>query len=380
MKKSDRPAGLYLHIPFCRRKCLYCDFCSHAGCGADIVDAYVGRLCAELALRAPALAKYTFDTVYFGGGTPTLLSPAHFSCLLDSVRSHYTLTPDAEITTECNPATVDGHGLLALRQAGINRLSIGLQSANDGELQALGRIHTAADAFATVRAAREAGFDNLSLDLMYGIPSQTRDSFRRTLDAVLSLSPEHISAYSLILEEGTPFWDARESLPLPDEDAVCDMAAEALSTLRAAGYERYEISNFARAGYESRHNLHYWRMDDYLGVGIAAHSLVDGVRYQNRPDLAAYLNGEDVREGEEILTESAARDEAVMLGLRLSEGIDKRAFADRFGVDFDRAYGASVARFVRMELLLDTPKSVAFTDAGMMVSNAVLSEMLSFAP
>lgn len=376
MKKSNPTAGLYLHIPFCRRKCLYCDFCSHAGMGADVMDRYVNRLCDELTRRAAMVAGHTFDTVYFGGGTPTLLSPVHFSRLLDTVRSHYTLTPDAEITTECNPATVDGHALASLRRAGINRLSIGMQSAHNEELEALGRIHTHADTVSTVRAARSAGFDNLSLDLMYGIPSQTRDSFARSLDAVLSLSPEHISAYSLILEEGTPFWDAKDALPLPDEDAVCAMTDAALSTLRTAGYERYEISNFAKDGYRSRHNLHYWRMDDYLGVGIAAHSLMGGVRLQNRPDLTAYLDGEDVSEQEEVLTPAEAIDETVMLGLRLSEGVDKVAFRDRFGVSLDDRYGHMTARFARMGLLIDTPDRLALTDGGMAVSNTILSEIL----
>lgn len=376
MKKSDPTAGLYLHIPFCRRKCLYCDFCSYAGMGADTVEAYVNRLCDELICRSATVKNHTFDTVYFGGGTPTLLSPVQFSRLLDTARSHVALTPDAEITTECNPATVDGHALASLRRAGINRLSIGMQSAADEELRALGRIHTHADTVATVRAARAAGFDNLSLDLMYGIPSQTRDSFARTLDAALSLSPEHVSAYSLILEEGTPFWDVQDTLPLPDEDAVCDMTADALSVLRGAGYERYEISNFALPGRASRHNLHYWRMDDYLGVGIAAHSLVGGVRLQNRPDLAAYLGGEDVSEQEEGLTPAAAMDETLMLGLRLSEGVDKSAFLSRFGMSLDERYGHKTARFVHLGLLVDTPDRLFLTDDGMAVSNTILSDIL----
>lgn len=376
MKKSKSAAGLYIHIPFCRRKCLYCDFCSYPDRDEATFARYADRVCRELADRAAALAGKEIDTVYFGGGTPTLLSPAHFSRLLDSVRAHYTLTPDAEITTECNPATVDARALSELRSLGMNRLSIGMQSADDGELQALGRIHTAAQAADTVRAARAAGFDNLSLDIMYGIPTQTRDSFARTLDTVLALEPEHISAYSLILEEGTPFWSMQDALPLPDEDAVCDMTAHALSVLRRAGYERYEISNFARDGRRSRHNVHYWNLDDYLGVGVAAHSLIGRVREQNRPDLAAYLGGEDITEREELLDDKSLRDEYVMLRMRLADGVDKREFCTRFGAEFDGLYGAQVQKFARMGLLIDTPERAAFTDEGFMVSNTVLSEML----
>ncbi len=376
MKKSKSTAGLYIHVPFCRRKCLYCDFCSYPDHSEATVGRYADRVCREMTDRAAALAGREIDTVYFGGGTPTLLSPAHFARLLDTVRAHYALAPDVEITTECNPATVDAHALSELRRLGINRLSIGMQSANDAELRALGRIHTAAQAADTVRAARAAGFDNLSLDIMYGIPGQTRDTFARTLDAVLSLEPEHVSAYSLILEEGTPFWEARASLPLPDEDTVCDMSADALSFLRNAGYERYEISNFAKGGYRSRHNLHYWNLDDYLGVGVAAHSLLGRVREQNRPDLAAYLAGEHITEREELLDGKTLCDEYVMLRMRLADGVDKREFCTRFGAKLDELYGEQVQKFARMGLLFDTPERVAFTDQGFMVSNAVLAEML----
>ena len=376
MMKKSKSAALYFHIPFCRRKCLYCDFCSYAGCDGDTMEAYVTCLCREAERRAPMLVGRAVDTVYFGGGTPTLLPPRAFCRLLDTVRACYTLAEDAEITAECNPATADEAKLTAMRRAGINRLSIGAQSANDGELAVLGRIHTHADTVATVHAARGAGFENVSLDVMYGIPHQTRDSFRRTLEAVVSLLPEHISAYSLILEEGTPFFEAREHLKLPDEDAVCDMTDTALSVLRAQGYERYEISNFARPNQQSRHNLHYWNMDDYLGFGIAAHSLIGRCRTQNRADLAAYLRGEDVSEREEMLDDRTARDEYVMLALRLAAGVHKATFARRFGIDFDAAYGTAAAPFVRLGLLTDTPRSIAFTDRGFAVSNAVLSEML----
>lgn len=374
MKKNNPTAGLYLHVPFCLRKCLYCDFCSFAGREGDRAR-YVERLCREMVDRAASVAHLTFDTVYLGGGTPTLLSSAQLARLLEVARTHLRILPDAEVTVECNPATADAAKLAALREAGFNRLSIGMQSGCDGELRALGRAHDTRAAIETVRSARQAGFDNVSLDLMLGIPHQTRESLDRTLDTVLSLAPEHISAYSLILEEGTPFYDARGTLPLPDEDTVVALTEQAFTALADAGYGRYEISNFAKVGFASRHNLHYWRMDDYLGVGIAAHSLIGRERLQNRPDLDGYLSGEEITEREELLSDEVARDEYVMLGLRLVEGIDKQAFSARFGQDFDAFYPA-VATYARMGLMVDTPARAAFTDKGFAVSNAVLSEIL----
>ena len=340
------------------------------------MDIYVARLCEELAQKAPLAATHTIDTVYFGGGTPTLLSPYHFERLLGTVQTHYTLSDDTEITTECNPATADADKLCALRALGINRLSIGAQSAVDDELLALGRIHTYRDTVATFRAARAAGFDNISLDVMFGIPHQTPESFSHTLDEILSLSPEHISAYSLIVEPNTPFFEAGASLPLPDEDALCDMSELLLTRLRGAGYERYEISNFARDGRRSRHNCHYWNMDDYLGFGPAAHSLIGNVRTGHSHDLDAYLKGKDITEPEETLDEMAARDEYVMLRLRLSDGVNKKDFFARFGQEFDGFYATAAEKFVAAGLLVDTPERIYFTDRGFSVSNMVLSEML----
>jgi oxygen-independent coproporphyrinogen-3 oxidase len=376
MMKKNKPLGLYIHVPFCLRKCLYCDFCSFAGMDAATMDTYVARLCEELVQKAPLAATHTVDTVYFGGGTPTLLSPCHFARLLDTVRAAYRLSDDAEITVECNPAMADADKLRALRSLGVNRLSIGAQSAVDDELAALGRIHTFKDTQKTYRAAREAGFDNISLDVMFGIPQQTMESFSHTLDEILSLVPEHISAYSLIVEPDTPFFEAQDRLPLPDEDTLCDMSALLLERMRDAGYERYEISNFAREGRRSRHNCHYWNMDDYLGFGPAAHSLVGHIRTGHSRDLAAYLAGQDTSEPEEMLDEKTARDEYVMLRLRLADGVDKTEFFARFGQDFDAVYAKSAAPFVSAGLLSDTAERMAFTDKGFDVSNTVLSEML----
>ncbi len=367
---------MYLHIPFCLGKCNYCDFCSFAGSDGATRSRYVVRLCEELIRRAPRAKGRAVDTLYFGGGTPTLLSLDEIGRLLDTVRQNYVLLPDAEITIECNPATADGKKLTALRALGINRLSIGAQSANDDELAALGRLHRFADTIQTVKAARAAGFENLSLDVMYGIPRQTQASFAHTLAELLSLSPEHLSVYSLIVEPDTPFFAAGDALPLPDEDTVCAMTDHLLATARAAGYARYEISNFAKAGYASRHNLHYWNLDDYLGFGPVAHSLLGNVRTGHSRDLAAYLNGADTTEPEELLDEVAAKDEYVMLRLRLAAGVEKQEFFDRFGVAFDAVYGERVRPFVRQGFLVDDGERIAFTDRGFAVSNAVLSEIL----
>ncbi len=376
MMKKNKSLGLYIHIPFCRRKCLYCDFCSFAGQSDDTMDAYVLRLCEELAQAASLCADHTVDTVYIGGGTPTLLTAPQMEDLLRTVRTCYVLSDNVEITAECNPATADEDKLRALFSLGINRLSIGAQSAIACELRALGRIHTFEDTKQTYFSARRAGFDNISLDVMFGIPHQTLDSFSHTLDEILALSPEHISAYSLIVEPDTPFFDAGSSLPLPDEDTLCDMSALLLSRLRATGYERYEISNFAKDGKVSRHNLRYWNMEDYLGFGPAAHSLMGRIRTGHSRDLAAYLAGQDITEPEETMDEKTARDEYVMLRLRLSDGIDKQAFLDRFGQNFDEIYAPLAARFIAAGLLTDTPERIAFTDQGFDVSNVVLSEML----
>lgn len=376
MINGQNPAGIYIHVPFCRKKCQYCDFCSVAASSEPMRAAYVVRLCDELARTSPTAHGRRFDTVYFGGGTPTLLTAQQLCDILAAVRQYYTVEADAEITLECNPATVDGDALHTLRRGGFNRLSIGMQSANDAELCALGRIHRHADVLRTVDAARAAGFDNLSLDLMYGIPGQTQDSFAKTLQQAIALAPEHLSAYSLIIEPGTPFYDRRDTLPLPDEDALCAMTEQLLTTLRGAGYERYEISNFSRPGKESRHNLHYWSMDDYLGFGPAAHALWCGTRTGHSRDIAAYLDGADITEPEEVLNRDAERDEYVMLRLRLARGIDKAAYRARFDEPFDARYAARLAPYLAAGYARSDADTVALTDRGMDISNHILSELL----
>jgi oxygen-independent coproporphyrinogen-3 oxidase len=374
--------GLYLHVPFCVRKCRYCDFYS-AAADKGARTAYVRALCKHLAAEAPALRPFAVDTVYVGGGTPTLLDAAEFKEVLDTVRAHYNLECDAEITAECNPVTnAEGmtEGLIA---AGVNRLSIGLQSVHERELELLGRPHGFAEFEKTYRAARQAGFENISVDLMFGIPDQTVQSFSKSLDTVIGLAPEHVSAYGLRIEEGTPFYTMRKGLVLPDEDAEADMAELAAAKLKDAGYEHYEISNYARPGKRSRHNMRYWLGADYLGFGPGAHSYLNGVRFDTPAERAAYVDNVEngdlaaLRQNAVSILGKEKTDEYVMLHMRLFEGIELADFSHRFGTKFEALYGDTTP-LERAGLLCRTADRIAFTERGMRVSNAILSDWLDF--
>lgn len=367
--------GIYIHVPFCLSKCHYCDFCSRTRADDETKSLYVKRLCEEIRACAEKLGdlRPNADTVYFGGGTPTLLSSEQFGEILGVINDCFGIERCAEITAETNPKTADRSKLGEMRALGINRLSIGMQSVHDGELRALGRIHTHADFLAAFDDARRAGFDNISADLMYGIPLQTKESFEISVRTLVSLAPEHISSYCLTVEEGTNFARRRESLNLPDDDSVSDMYLLMTDILKSSGYEKYEISNFANKGQVSRHNLKYWKREDYLGFGPAAHSFWGGVRYSNSRDVEAYLRGEDICEGSEKIDKDGAMDEYVMLRMRLSEGINVRDFEELFGIRFMSRYGNTFKRFSPEYVCID--KNVCrFTDKGMFVSNFILSE------
>jgi len=366
--------GIYIHVPFCLSKCHYCDFCSRTRADEETKSLYVKRLCEEIKGFGKGLdCRPVADTVYFGGGTPTLLSPAQFSMILDTVNEVFGIERGAEITAETNPKSTDPSRLREMRQLGINRLSIGMQSVYDNELKALGRIHTFSDFTDTYLDARRAGFDNISADLMYGIPEQSIESFRRSVETLAVAHPEHISSYCLTVEDGTNFGRRRESLILPDEDAVSEMYIMMTEMLRAYGYEKYEISNFAHKGQVSRHNLKYWRREDYIGFGPAAHSFFGGVRFANSRDVEGYLNGQDIKEYSEIIKGDDAMDEYVMLGMRLREGINIAEFNRLFDNDFMTRYGNIFRRFAPEYISIDDGRC-AFTDKGMFVSNYILSE------
>jgi len=334
MKPVPKPLGLYIHIPFCKQKCAYCDFYSLAG-REDRMDDYTAALCAHLTETAAFAAGHTVDTVYFGGGTPSYLGEKRLVKLLKTVQKRYRLARDAEITLEANPDSAgDWKFLKALRKAGFNRLSLGMQSADDGELAEIGRVHTASQVRAAVEAARKAGFENLSLDLIYGLPHQTLDQWRRSLEAAVSLSPEHMSCYGLKVEEGTPLFLRRESAGLPGDEIQAEMYLYTVDFLARHGFRQYEISNFARTGRASRHNLKYWTLGEYAGFGPGAHSDFGGVRYAYERDLEGYIRG--VRDHAPLLSESETippleRDtEWLMLRARTAMGLAPQEFEHRF--------------------------------------------------
>ena len=332
------PLALYLHIPFCKSKCLYCDFYSLPR-GEETMDRYCAALSRHLAAWAPQAAGYTVDTVYFGGGTPSYLGHARLASLLETVFRHYRVDPGAEITLEANPDSVGGReSAAALRAAGFNRVSLGLQSADDGELRAVGRVHTFAQAAQAVEDLRAGGFDNLSLDLIYGLPGQDLAGWSRTLERTADLGPDHLSCYGLKVEEGTPLWRMRDSLDLPDDDLQADMYLDTVERLARRGYCQYEISNFARPGRESRHNLKYWQLAPYAGFGPGAHSDFGGERYACVRDLEAYCRG--IERGGDVLeqrTPISCRERAVeylMLGLRTVQGVSGQEFTAVAGLPF----------------------------------------------
>ena len=334
MKAAVKPLGLYIHIPFCKQKCVYCDFYSLAG-NESRMDDYTDALCAHLTETAPFAAGHTVDTVYFGGGTPSYLGERRLVKILKTVQKQYHVAKDAEITLEANPDSAgDWKYLKALRKAGVNRVSLGMQSACDEELREIGRVHTMEQVRAAVEAARKAKIDNLSLDLIYGLPGQTMERWQANLTAAVDLAPEHLSCYGLKVEEGTPLYARRDSADLPGDEEQADMYLWTVEYLARHGYQQYEISNFARTGRESRHNLKYWTLGEYAGFGPGAHSDFGGVRYAYEKDLAGYIRG--IREGAPMLSENDRipdmdRDvEWVMLGLRTVYGLDPADFERRF--------------------------------------------------
>ena len=368
--------GIYIHIPFCLQKCLYCDFCSFPRAESSRIEQYIDALMAQTVSWAGRCAAYEVDTIYFGGGTPTLLNLSQWERLFGVLHRHFRILPDAEITAETNPATADHTYLRTLRSLGVNRLSMGIQSADTAELKALGRVHDFKQAQQTFADAREAGFDNISIDLMLGIPHQTQESLARTLREFTALAPEHISAYLLKIEDGTPFGHMRDTLPLPDEDLQCDLYTDTVTTLAAAGYSRYEISNFARPNRHSRHNLRYWLGRPYLGLGLAAHSDFGGRRFSAGRDISAYLAGKWIEESAEIDKEER-RAEYIMLRLRLEEGIDLADYRARFGRDLLAEHAQTLAPYRRAGLLREEDGRLALTTEGMLLSNTILADLLA---
>ena len=370
--------GLYIHIPFCVKKCNYCDFCSFDALKAEDKDLYVSALCNELTHEFEALHGRTVDTVFFGGGTPSLLNEKQFENIFSVIGKYYNRTDSAELSAEINPATASMEKLRFMRSLGINRLSIGMQSLNDNELSLLGRAHTAKDFYSCFENARNSGFDNINVDLMYGIPEQTLSSFERTLDLTLSLGSEHISAYALKIEEGTPFFKSRASLSLPDEDSEYNMYMLCAEKMKGAGYSHYEISNYAKVGRECRHNLRYWKDLEYIGVGVSAYSYFNNKRYGNTNNIADYISNSGICQKVNIekIGEREREYEYIMLALRLGCGIDDVEFKKLFGVSFFEKYDSAVRMFENSEYAEKTGTNFHLTDKGMYVSNSIIYEFL----
>lgn len=377
-RNNMRELELYIHIPFCVRKCKYCDFLS-APATAQVQNAYMEALLTEI--RAANASDCIVVSVFIGGGTPTVVEAEWILRLMDTVRERFELTEDAEITMEMNPGTVTAESLATYRQAGINRLSIGCQSARDEELKAIGRIHNFEQFLDTYEKVRAAGFVNVNVDLMSALPGQTLQNWEESLKRILALNPqpEHISAYSLIVEEGTPFYEMYErgELDLPDEDTEREMYWKTAEILSEYGYDRYEISNYAKPSFACRHNCGYWTRCDYLGFGIGAASLYDNTRFHNTASLQIYLdNPLNCREDIQILSSREQMEETMFLGLRMLKGVDTQRFKANFGATVDKIYGAQIQESISEGLLARNEESVFLTEKGLDLSNYVMAKFL----
>jgi oxygen-independent coproporphyrinogen-3 oxidase len=378
---NSMSVSLYVHFPFCLRKCLYCDFNSLAD-SPVLPDEYTGAVLKEMDLRAGRLsAPVAAPTLYFGGGTPSLMAPRDVGSVVDAAVRLFNLAGDAEITLEANPGTLSAERLAGYRAAGVNRLSLGVQSFNDAFLQQLGRVHTAREAQDAFTLARQAGYANIGIDLIHSLPGESIADWQGELERAVALGPEHISAYGLSVEEGTPFHDLAQvgRLHLPDEEAGLQMFTHTAEYLQAKGYEHYEISNFARSGFRSRHNQVYWCRKDYLGFGAGAHSFLRrpgfGTRWSNAPaplDYMRTLAMDTLPEGDMAkLTEREAMAEFLFLGLRMRAGVEPSRFHREFGVDFDEAYPGVLPRLLAEGLLESRGDRLRLTGSGLVLANQV---------
>lgn len=372
-------SSVYIHIPFCATKCYYCAFNTYTFHKAQ-AKAYLTALRTEMALYASEAAP--LQTIFIGGGTPSILSTNGLDLLFAEIREHFQITTDAEITVECNPGTVDEEKLKVMREARVNRLSFGLQAMHDETLKQLGRIHTVAEFLHSYHLAREHGFENINIDLIFALPKQTMTSWQYTLHEVISLMPVHISAYNLVMEEETPFyewWKAGE-LHLPTEDIEADMFQYAIETLTAHGYTHYEICNFARPNRAAKHNLVYWNNQPYIGLGAGACGYVDGVRYTNSRGITPYINALSQRNkpiyDAEHLTGHAEKAETLMLALRKREGISISDYQHRFGEEIEAEFGNILKKWIDLQLLERTTTHLRFTSRGLFLANEVFVELM----
>ena len=379
---------VYIHIPFCVKKCDYCDFLSFAA-DEQTQKSYVAALQKELAFYGAKYKDRRITTIFIGGGTPSWLKEDYMQAIMETVYHYFSVEQDAEITIECNPGTITEHKFEVYRRIGINRLSIGLQSVHNEELKILGRIHTFEQFLKTYDMARKHGFSNINIDLMSSLPGQTPEIFCDSLYQVLKLKPEHISVYSLIIEKGTPFYELyrfdavrqaagmqTESLPTEEEEYQTTKMTQHI--LKEAGYHWYEISNFAKPGYECRHNIGYWKRVDYLGVGLGASSLIDNVRYSNTRDLYTYLSvpADSLHETAAQITRNEQMEEFMFLGLRMRDGFYRDEFTQAFGIPIEAVYGDALNHLQQEELLLKREGRIYLTDKGMDLNNYVVAQFM----
>ena len=375
----SRMLGIYIHIPFCRSKCDYCDFYSLAG-KEQWMDSYLKALLFQIKEKAGALRDYQVDTIYFGGGTPSYYGEGRLREILSVVRNHYSVSRTPEITVECNPDSVDKKSLLRLRRAGVNRISLGMQSGNPVQLSALNRPHDMNQVEAAMTLLREVKIDNVSLDLIYGLPGQSMESWQESLRQAMALAPEHISAYGLKVEEGTPlFKRVLSGEEIADDDLQADMYLQMVDTLSKNGYRQYELSNFSKTARESRHNLKYWMGREYLGFGPGAHSDLAGARFSYQRDLegfiAGVLHGENVLDEYEEISKAERAREYLMLRMRTQRGIEEWEYRREFTMNFD-AIEQKLLQFEGQGFVVQSGDRWHFTPQGFLLSNTLISQML----
>ena len=390
MNNKKQALGIYIHIPFCEKKCDYCDFLSGPA-NNEVKKNYIKALLNEIKSYKGLVEEYLVKTIFIGGGTPSSIDPNYIDEILDSINRNLLVEAD-EITIELNPGTLSKDKLDTYKDAGINRLSIGLQSTNNKELKLLGRIHTYEEFIENYNMARELGFTNISIDLMSGLPGQKLEDWEDTLQKVVDLEPEHISAYSLIIEEGTPFYDRykRDEKDGTDEDNIEEnnidedidrlIYSKTKEILISNGYKRYEISNYAKEGYESKHNLSYWEGTQYLGIGLGASSLIKNIRFNNEEDINKYIensaNHEKLNKDIVKLSKNERMEEFAFLGLRKTKGISKDKFKDEFAISIEEVFGQVIKKSINEGVITDKDERIYLTDYGLDVSNYVLARFL----
>jgi len=371
----NKTSMIYVHIPFCVKKCDYCDFTSFV-CDEESKRAYFESLYRQIEIESESVENLSIDSVFVGGGTPSSVNEKYIYKLFEKLRDRFNVSDDPEITIEVNPGTVTKEKLSVYKEAGINRISIGLQSTDDAELKLLSRVHDYEGFLHSYELVRNAGFENVNIDIMSALPTQTRSSYINTLKRVVSLKPAHISAYSLIIEEGTPFYERyKDGKDLPDEETDREMYHDTKAFLKENGYERYEISNYAKPGFECKHNTGYWTRKPYLGFGIAAASFYDENRYLMHSDLKRYIEGDFEKEVTK-LSKDDAMAEFMFLGLRLTSGVSKKKFEETFSLSIYDVYAKEIAELTKEGLLIDEKEVLYLTDFGLDVSNVAMAKFL----